>query len=324
MIHYKRRGTYGHNSFEALGTVNAIAIPGYEDVPAVSLCRDAVLAIDDHWSVFKEGSEIAKMNACAGKGQVSVSRDTMKILQRARYFSELSQGTFDSTVRPLTALWRVGEALEAPEKANIKRVKRLVNYEDLLLDEQNCRAGLRKKGQGLDLGGIAKGFAADEAKEILLENGLENALIDFGGTIITMGHPSVGRNWTVGIQNPVAPPGNSIGFLDTKNEAIVTSGSYARHFTKNGRVYHHIIDPRTGVPAESGLFSVTVIGDSAMDMDALATAVFILGMEKSLGILTELQAQAIFITKEMAVFVTPGLAARFHLKGNSVTGVRYA
>ncbi len=312
MLNYKKQGKTSKIGFEALGTWNGIVLPDINDDAILPRCREMVLAMDDRWSVFKAESEIAKINAAAGNGMVAVSADTMKIIKRALDFSVLSHGVFDLTSRPLSALWGKSKDGALPMAAEIEQAKALVNYQDILIDEAHSRVGLRQIGQSIDLGGIAKGYAADEVERFLKENGIENGLIDLGGNIITFGSPEAGRKWTVGIQDPMAASGNYIGALETGDETIVTSGSYARYFIKDNQRFHHIIHPQTGAPVESDLMAVTVVGVGSMDMDALATTIFILGVEQSLPILKQYSAEAIFITKDFEVFVTKGLKSRFH------------
>jgi thiamine biosynthesis lipoprotein len=162
--------------------------------------------------------------------------------------------------------------------------------------ETNSSAALRNKGQKLDLGGIAKGFAADEAKRILIENGVKSALINLGGNILTLGNKEDGSPFRIGIQNPLRQTGQFIGVLSASDRTIVTSGTNERFFVKDGIRYHHIINPHTGYPAQTGLLSVTVVCENSMYADALTTSLFVLGVEKGLKLLEQTGDEAIFIT----------------------------
>jgi thiamine biosynthesis lipoprotein len=295
-------------SFRALGTINAILIQGCDDEPLLTKAINRVLELDDQLSAFKPRSEISRINASAGKDYVEISTNTLALLKRAVYFSEISDGAFDITARPLIELWGIGKKRSyVPPDDEIEKIKALVDYRSLLLDEVNCKVKLKYPGQALDLGGIAKGYAADEAKKVLIENHVEHALINLGGNIITLGTRIDGEPWNVGIQNPIAPTGEYVGAIKACNKTVVTSGTNERFFIKDGRRYHHILDPRTGRPAKSSLLSVTAVGDCSMDMDALTTALFVLGVERGLPLLVQLHAQAVFVNDHLDIYATPDL-----------------
>ena len=266
------------------------------------------------WSVFKPYSEISAINANAGVGFVSLSSDTMLLLKRSLYFSRITEGVFDITAAPLIALWGIGKKHNfIPSKKEISHVKRLCNYHGLILDETNSRAMLAHRGQSINLGAIAKGYAADEVKRILGESGIQNAMINLGGNIWAVGEGPSAQSWMIGIQNPMEPTGEAMGHLLVRDQTIVTSGSYEHFFIKNGMRYHHILDPRTGQPAKTNLLGITVIGNCSMDMDALATSVFIMGYEKGTQLIERMGAQAIFIDTSQNVFITKELRDKFHL-----------
>ena len=301
-------------TFFALGTVNSILI-AYEEsmeekiIDVLEQIKLKVQNLDNLLSVFKDTSEISQINEAAGKNLVLVSPDTYCIILKAVEYSKLSEGTFDITTRPLSKLWGIGKKGDfIPTIHEIRKTKKLVNYKDILIEENTQRIGLKKSGQAIDLGGIAKGYAADEAKRILLEHNISNAIINFGGTVIALGE---GKK--VGIQNPDLKTGTSIGVLNVRNQSVVTSGWYERYFIKDGKWYHHLIDPRTGAPTDNGLCSITVVGNSAMEMDALSTAVFVLGIEEGTKLLKRCETEGIFILKTQEVFITSGLQEQFKL-----------
>jgi len=299
--------------FKALGTVGSITIPDFTGNEGVTAAARRVMDIDNTMSVFKPDSEISRINAGAGMDFVAVSGETMGILKRSLYFSALSEGAFDITAAPLIDLWGIGKKQHViPGEAEIQQAKDLVGYRGLVLDEKGGRAMLAHKGQRINLGGIAKGYAADEVRRILAEHGIQNALINLGGNIWVMGHKYGSLPWHVGVQHPLEPTGIPMGELQLTDATVVTSGSYEQCFFKNGVRYHHIIDPRSGRPAATGLLSVTAVGNSSMDMDALTTAVFVSGIEKGMKLLERLNAQAIFIGAGGEVYVTEGLQAQFH------------
>lgn len=299
-------------SFQALGTSNQLNIYGCQNENILDLIIKRVIEIDYRMSAFNAESDVSQLSQSAGRRFVPIHKDTFELLCRAVEISKLSGGTFDITIRPLIKLWGIGKKGDfVPSPTEISELMKLVNYKDLLLDKKSFSAFLQNFGQAVDLGGIAKGYAADEAKRILAENGAENALINFGGNIVTLGAHPDGRPWEIGIQNPLAPTGVYLGSLSVVNQTVVTSGCNERFFIKDGIRYHHIIDPRTGSPAQSGLLSVTAVCSGSVDADALTTALFVLGAKEGLKLLKLLNAEAIFITDDLKIFVTEGLIKSF-------------
>lgn len=297
--------------FRALGTVNSIYISECADKTAVDLAAERVLEIDDRMSMFKSDSDVALINSSPGS-MVRVHEDTIELLRKSLAFSNLSKGAFDITAAPLTGLWK--EAIrneKMPDLSEIKKFKKLTGYEDLTIDERNCGVMLRRKGQKIDLGGIAKGYAADEVKRILSEHEIRNAMINLGGNIIALGTSPSRDDWAIGIQDPFKRTGVFLGTLTLTDETAVTSGSNEQYFIKNGLRYHHIIDPRTGIPADTDILSVTVVGECSADMDGLSTAVFVMGVEKGMELVNKYKAQAIFVGADGSVYITEKLKNRF-------------
>jgi thiamine biosynthesis lipoprotein len=294
--------------FYALGTINNIKIYDFSDTAILDIAVNRINNIERHMSAFLPDSDIGGINKNAGAGYVSIHEDTYRLLERGLLFSKLSEGAFDMTVRPLVELWGIGKKLNyIPQEEAVKKTMELVNYKDLLLDKKQLRAKLKFPGQAIDLGGIAKGYAADEVKRILKENNIRNALINLGGNVVTMGRRPDDEPWQIGIQNPLAPTGSPLGRLALTNKTIVTSGSNERFFIKNGIRYHHLLNPRTGKPAQSSLLSVTVVTECSADADALTTALFVLGIEAGLPLLKKYRAEAIFITDQLGIYLTEGL-----------------
>lgn len=306
------KNSYIDRSFFALGTINYIKVFGYEDKSLIDQAVEKVLEIDDMMSAFKRHSDVSRLSHNAGYRFVKINNETLKLLKHSIKFSKMSCGAFDITIRPLVELWGIGKKQNyIPSESEIENTKGLVNYNDILIDEDSFFASLKNPGQAVDLGSIAKGYAADEVRKILLNNGITNGLINLGGNIITIGNRPDGKPWQIGIQNPLAPTGQYLGILSVTDKTIVTSGSNERFFIKNGIRYHHILDPRTGRPAQSSLLSVTAVCDSSTDADALTTALFVLGLENGMHLLKKLKAQAIFITEDLGIITTDGLNEEF-------------
>lgn len=312
-------GKYEENdvvkSSYALGTLINLKACGNNAEKAVKEAFIKLNDIDDKMSAFKENSEISKINSNAGIISEIVSNDTYYVVENAIKYSKILEGTFDPTVRPLVKLWNIGAKEESiPEKSEIEEILKLVNYNDVILDKGNNSIMLKHKNQALDVGGIAKGFAADEVRDIFLINDIKSGLIDLGGNIFALGSKEENTPWKVGIQNPFSSRGEFLGILSVTNKSIVTSGNYERYFMKDGKRFHHIIDPKTGYPSESKIISATIISDNSIDGDGLSTGVYILGVDKALNIIEEIKGiDAILVTEDRNIYTTSGIKDIFEL-----------
>lgn len=306
------RGKVLQKIFPALGTVNTIALYGSFAPETAEQVKKRVLDLHRRFSLFEQGSDISRINEQAGIKPAPVHQDTFFVLFHALAYGRETQGAFDITSGAASRLWRDAvRSAKMPSEPDISGCRSLGGLADLILDKADGTAFLRRNGQQVDLGGIAKGYAADEAVRILKKHKVRNALINFGGTVIV-----VGREQKIGIQNPFQKSGVSMADIMVKNKAVVTSGSYERGFFFEGVRYHHIIDPRTGWPADSGLLSVTLVGDSAMELDALATGICVLGEKNGLPLLEKRGIEAVFISNDGQVKITQGLQGKFFLRSN--------
>ena len=306
-------------AFPAMGTVHTITIFDAEGPGAANDARAYLLRLNQAWSCFQADSLISRINRAAGVAPVAVDEDTFAVLQQARRYGGLTDGAFDVTVGPLAQLWREAmERRQLPADGDVWQALQLVDWRSILLDEKGQTAMLRHPGQRIDLGGIAKGYAADGLRKLLRQHGVRRALLDLGGTVATMG-----CCLPVGIRNPFDPGGAPMGTLMVEDRCVITSGVYERFAYVDGHRYHHIADPRTGYPARSGLVSVTLVGEEGAALDALATAALVLGPEKAMPLLTEQAMDAIFVTDQGQVFLTKGLKNEFHLL-NKQTNARGA
>jgi thiamine biosynthesis lipoprotein len=273
-----------------------------------------------------------RINQNAGIGPVEAPAELLDLLERARYYAELSGGAFDPTVGPLVRLWGIGGANpRVPAPTEIEEALDLVDWRDLLIDREAGTAFLRRRGQALDLGAIAKGYAADRAATILEEGRSsqpswfrlpwsgrsgKRAIIDLGGNILALGERREGP-WRIGIQDPLEERGLYLGVLEIKDKSVVTSGIYERYFEEGGRRYHHILSTADGYPVRNGLLSVTIIADRSTDADALSTAVFALGPERGLALVEALpDTEAILVHEDRAVILSSGASLSLPEKGN--------
>lgn len=296
------------NSY-ALGTIINLKAIGNKAEKAITEAIERLNNIDDKMSAFKEYSDISKINSKSGFALEAINKDTFFVVKKAVEYSKILEGAFDPTIRPLVKLWNIGTNEERiPEKGKIEDTLKLVNYNDVILDESNQTIMLKNKEQALDVGGIAKGFAADEVRDIFYKNNIKSALIDLGGNIFALGSKKDGTPWRIGIQNPFKPRGEFVGILSVKNKSVVTSGNYERYFMKDGQRFHHILDPKTGYPSKSKIISATIISDNSIDGDGLSTGVYILGVDKSLKIIESIGGiDAIFITEDKKIYTTSGI-----------------
>ncbi|MFP4153854.1 MAG: FAD:protein FMN transferase [Alkalispirochaeta sp.] len=303
-----------------LGTVIRVSIhdDGYgQDL--IDTVFDRVAVIEARMSTSEEDydtTELLAVNRAPAGTPLTVSPDTFEVLTAAHRYSELSSGAFDLTIWPLVRLWKIGSGgTEVPPAEEIAAARELVDYTRLDLPDEN-RVVLRDEGMGVDVGAIAKGYAADEAEEILRQAGVEHALLDFGGNILVIGAKPDNTPWRIGIQRPDAERSRYVGILRTADRTVVTSGAYERFFVQDGVRYHHIIDPRTGYPSRNGLEQVTVIAERSIDADALSTAGFVLGLVDALELFETISGvEGILVTDDKEVYVTSGLASATYESG---------
>jgi thiamine biosynthesis lipoprotein len=259
--------------------------------------------IDELMSNHKSDSEISELNQEGFRRAVTVSKATYEVLQRSIELSKLSDGAFDITIGPLVDLWHsAAEANSVPTDAELSEARSKVGYDKLTLDTNKTSVRFAVEGMRVDLGGIAKGYALDKAVKAMQSRGAVGGMVDIGGDVRCFGLPPRDQNrWQIGLQDPdKAKAGFDTGtpllVLHLADTAVATSGGYRRFAQIQGKKYSHIIDRKTGAGAE-GLSSVTIIANNAIDADALATAVSVMGAEKGLAFIEEIpQTEAILIT----------------------------
>ncbi|MBR6555915.1 MAG: FAD:protein FMN transferase [Clostridia bacterium] len=253
-----------------------------------------------------DASEIARANR-AGGAPTAISDDTAELLRLALSFSELSGGKFDITVCPASSLWDFGAAEPAiPSSGALSEAVSRIGYEMVSLSGNTLTLS---GGAELDLGGIAKGYIADRIAEQLKAAEKERAIVNLGGNVVVFGGKADGTPFTVGIQKPFGASGETALTLCLTDGAVATSGTYERCFTRDGILYHHILDPETGMPASTGLSSVTVITGSSAEADALSTVCFLLGETEGMALIEErTDTEAVFIREDGSVLLSSGLS----------------
>lgn len=304
-----------------MGTVCSIKIYDKSSTEVLDKAFKRIAEIEDIMTINKGSSQIIDINNASGVNPVKVSDETMEVLKEGVKFAGLTEGKMDITIGPLVKLWGIGtEEAKVPSKEEIEEKKALIGYKDLILDEKNKTAFLKNKGMIIDLGAVAKGYTADEVAKVLKENGVEHAIINLGGNVFAMGKNVTGTNWKIGIQDPFTQRGDIIGLIEVDNKSVVTSGIYERYFEKDGKKYHHILSTSTGYPCDNSIAGVSIVSEKSIDGDALSTSVFSLGIEDGMKFINTMPGvEAIFITKDKEVYITPGLKENFKLTDSQFT-----
>lgn len=276
--------------------------------------------VDDKMSATKAESEIMAINNASGKAAVKVSDDTFYVISKGIQYSEMTEGKFDISVGPLVKLWGINtDHARIPSEEEIKSTLQKVGYKNIVVNEAKKEVKLNLEGMSLDLGGIAKGYAGDAVADTLKNNGVKHAIINLGGSVIVIGSKPNGEGWRIGIQDPVQPRGEYLGVLSVSDKAISTSGIYERYFIENGVRYHHIMDTSKGYPVNNELASVSIVSDKSIDGDPLAKA-FTMGLEEGMKFIeAQPGVEAIFVTKDSEVYITPGLKGNFTVTNSNYT-----
>ncbi len=300
-------------SYIAMGTACSVSINQKKvDRAIFDKIEDRLIDIENKMSIHREDSEVSNINKNGFSHPVKVSADTYYVIKTGYYYSKLSNGVFDITVGPIVKLWNVtGENPKIPTEVEITSTLERVGYENILFDDETMSVSLKREGVVIDLGAIAKGYAADEVKNILMEYGIKSAIINLGGNVFVMGEKEDGVKWRVGIQNPLKDDNEYIVTIEASDETIVTSGGYERFFKSKGKVYHHIFDTKSGYPKENDILSVTVVTKSSIKADALSTTLFLFGSSDGLNFLKQFDGvDAIFITKDKSIIITDNIENR--------------
>ena len=286
----------------AMDTVMHLSVYG-EEQDLLTQAQDTIVRLENLLSVTKETSDIARINQ--GEGEwVTVSEETANLLVAAKEYAQTTNGKFDPTVYPAVTAWGfTAEQTRVPATPQLQEFIPLIDYQKIEIEGNRVRL---PKGMGIDLGGIAKGYAADEVKKLYRSAG-GSGVISLGGNVLTVGQKPDGKPFTVAIQDPFTGNGQLAVLSVSGGTAAVTSGSYQRYFTQDGVTYHHIVDPVTAAPAQSDLVSVTVVTTSAAKADAYATALFVMGQQEALAQISSLGVEAVLVTADRQVYYTAGL-----------------
>ena len=264
-----------------LDTVCTITLYQPADQELLDKALKRVAEYEDLFSPSIPGSDIYRLNHAQGE-PVSISAEAAEMLRLGLDYGQLSQGLLDLTIGRVSQLWDFGGANHVPEEEELQEALSTVDYRQLELsgsEESGYTACLHDPESQIEPGAIAKGYIADRIAAFLRENGVERALIDLGGNILTLGGKSSGEPWIIGVETPFSDRTSIIGAVAVDEASVVTSGIYERQFIRDGQLYHHILDPQTGFPVESGVVSVTIVSHSSAIGDCLSTLALLLGQE---------------------------------------------
>ncbi len=302
-----------------LDTIATIKIYGHNDTSILKEAFDYIKSLENVLSVHIEGSDLWRLGKNAGVKWTSVSSDTIALFNHSTEIAQISGGLFDITSGPLINLWNI-DPPEGHYPTNQEREEAisLINYKDVEIDKKNNRAYLKKSGMEVDFGAIAKGYIADKVKELLIEKGVESAIINLGGNVLIIGNKNDGSDFSIGVQNPDSIRGEYLGLLNVSDKSVVSSGVYERFFIYEGESYHHILNPFTGFPQDNELKGVCVVSDSSTDGDAFSTAMFLMGKDEGMELINNTEGiDVIFITKDNELYLSSGLKDIFELAPGS-------
>ncbi|MFD1432809.1 FAD:protein FMN transferase [Lacticaseibacillus yichunensis] len=296
-------------SFKALGATNDLTIYGGGTPETFDHSIALVSAYSRLLSFYDKDSIISQINQNAGVAPVTIEvRPVFNLIARAVAWSKRGAG-YNALIGPLVALWHIGfDDAEVPDEAAIQEKLRLCDPDLVALDGENQTVFLTRAGMELDLGGIAKGFILDELKRLWAKEGVTGGRINLAGNeVLFRNSASNIPLWQEPIADPRDPDALPIATLTTAPNAVVTTGIFFRHFDKNGQMYHHLLDPKTGRPVDSDMASITVVADSAETADVLSSVGFYQGLPGGLDFIENEGAEAIFITKDIRMTQTSGL-----------------
>lgn len=302
----------------AMDTVMNLTAYGSGAKTALKNSQDEITRLENLLSRTKTTSEVSQINANPGKA-VTVSDETAALIGKSLKYSAVTNGCFDITIAPVVSAWGFTTGTyQVPTAAKLAELLREVDYTKVSVSGNAVTTGA---GQSIDLGGIAKGYASDQIAAIYKKAGVTSGMISLGGNVWVDGKKPDGSKWRVAVQDP-NDTSKYVGVLKLSDAFAITSGGYQRYFEKNGKRYHHIIDPSTGSPAESGLISTTIVSsDNGTMCDALSTAVFVMGEKKALELWRNsgLKFDMILVTDKGKVLITKGISSQFEKE----TGTSY-
>lgn len=295
-------------TFFAMDTIISIRFSASDRAP-MEECRSLVEELENLFSRTDHDSEISRLNREGTARITELSEDTVKLIRQSFDISRNTGGAFDCTLGQFTQLWDfTAQTPQIPAPQSLTEAKKHTGYENLQINENQMTL---LSGVQLDLGGIAKGYAADKVKQLLCDQGIQDGLISLGGNVYAMG-TNASKPWKIGISDPENTQ-DTIGYVLLSECSAVTSGDYQRYFELDGKKYHHILDPDTGIPVENELSSVTVLDGNSAKADGYSTALFVMGLEKGMQFAEDHELSAVFVTKDNRIYTVGKTAQTFTL-----------
>ena len=299
------------DSIFAMDTYMEFTVYGQESaaVNAVQRCKSKIEDLEWELSAERNDNEIAMLNSYGIGG---LSGDTLEVFNKSLEYMKLTDGAFNPLVHPLMEAWGFNtKKYRIPSDKELKKLIKLTKLANVEFNDVGT-VNFKKNGMALDFGGIAKGYSSAALMDILNMFGIKSAMINLGGNIQVLGTKPDGSKWNVAIKNPNSED-KYVGILNVSDKAVVTSGNYERFFEKDGKRYHHIIDPKTGRPAETGLQSVTVVSEDVVKADALSTALFVMGIDSAVEFWKEHRDEfgIVFFTDDEKVYITENIKNEF-------------
>jgi len=263
----------------ALDTAITLKVYGKRRDEVLKKLENRILELDELLSTGKETSEVSRLN---DTGKAVLSETSISLVKKSLELNKQTGGLFDITIYPLMELWGFPtKNYRIPSDKEIKATLKNVGSDKIIFDENTGKISFKNKGMKIDFGGIGKGYITDELVKILTDEGVESAIINLGGNVFGLNKKPDGSLWNVAIRDPDEPE-NYMAAIRIGNSAVITSGGYERYFEENGKIYHHILNPKTGKPSDSNLKSVSIVSKNATLADALSTSLFIMGEKKAI------------------------------------------
>ena len=283
----------------------------HEDAQNLLLQSEQLLHLyKNRFSANDVDSELMEINLQAGKKAVQVHPELFELIALGKKHSIAANSHLNIAIGPLVQTWRIGFSdAKLPSEEEIQRLLKIINPEEIVLNDLNREVYLSKEGMRIDLGALAKGYIADKLKEFLVEQGVQSGIIDLGGNILTIGeNPTYQRPWRIGIQNPLLDRGEHVAVIEVSDASVVTSGIYERQLVVDGKTYHHIFDRTTGYPMETEVASITIVAEKSVDCEIWTTRLF---GQNPYDIIEEIEQQpgleAFVITKNQKMMYTSGI-----------------
>ena len=294
-------------TFFAMDTVMDFTI--YGESGLIDQSESLIASLESLVSVTDTGSELYAINQT---GSGTLTGKASSLMEQALEICRRTDGALDLSIYPIVRAWGFTTgSYQIPDEETIQSLLPLVDYTQIQYDAATGVVTL-PEGMEIDLGSVAKGYAGQLAAQMLREHGVQSALLNLGGNVQTVGTKPDGSPWQIGIKDPQGE--DAMMVLSVEDQAVVTSGGYERYFEQDGQTYWHIMDPSTGHPADSGLISVTIVGDEGVVCDGLSTALFVMGLEKAADLWAQSgDFEAVFVTASGEVYITEGLRDRFAL-----------